>query len=288
MPPPTMRRGRRHRRAGFTLVELLVGLVIIGVVGVSMLRLMLSQNRFYDRQSQQRGARSVARASINYLQSEARMVETAGGVVGADAHEVSLRVPYALGLICGSAGAGGATVVSLLPVDSSMFAGAAPAGTAWRANDGSYTYIDTPPVITNAGASICASAGIVTLPGAGTITVSPELTGAEPGAPMFLYQRVTYAFAPSVLAPGAGRMGLWRTVETTGASEELTAPLGAASHFRFYRVGRDTSDVTVPPLDEIRGLELLLEGESLRPGQGRAAPEQASLRTGVFFANVTP
>ncbi len=95
-----MIRVRRRERTGFTLVELLVGLVIVGIVGASMLRLFLSQNRFYDRQSQQRNARSVARASINYMLSEVRMLETGGGVAAADAHRVSLRVPYALGLVC--------------------------------------------------------------------------------------------------------------------------------------------------------------------------------------------
>lgn len=278
-----MIRVRRRERTGFTLVELLVGLVIVGIVGASMLRLFLSQNRFYDRQSQQRNARSVARASINYMLSEVRMLETGGGVAAADAHRVSLRVPYALGLVCGSASGG--TAVSLLPVDSSAFAGAAPSGMAWRQGSGVYAYIESPPAVASGGAAVCSSAGITTLPGGAVVTVVPGMTGAEPGTPMFLYQRVTYAFAPSNMAPG--RAGLWRTLDTSGVSEELAAPFSVTSRFRFYRAGNDTSDVLVPPVHEIRGLELVLDGESMRPGQGRSAPEQASLRAGVFFANVT-
>ncbi len=35
-------------RRGFTLVELLVGLVVLGIIGAALSRLFLSQARFYD------------------------------------------------------------------------------------------------------------------------------------------------------------------------------------------------------------------------------------------------
>ena len=41
------------------------------------------------------------------------------------------------------------------------------------------------------------------------------------GAPVFIYQTITYSFANSVLVPG--RTALWRTV-AGGAAEEVAVP----------------------------------------------------------------
>ena len=82
-----------------------------------------------------------------------------------------------------------------------------------------------------------------------------------------------------------GRVGLWRTLEATGSTEELAAPFDSVSRFRFYRNANDTSDVAIPPLTEISGVELVLTGASEKPRFGKSSPETAPLRTAVFFTN---
>ena len=82
-----------------------------------------------------------------------------------------------------------------------------------------------------------------------------------------------------------GRLGLWRTVEATGATEEVAAPFQMTSRFRFYRNNNDTSDVVVPPLNEITGVELVLNGASEKPRFDKTIPETAPLNTAVFFVN---
>jgi type II secretory pathway pseudopilin PulG len=276
------RTGLRARR-GVGLVEILISLILAGILGIAVFRLFISQTRFADMQVKMRSARTVSRASINFLLSEARMVETGNGVAAATAgSSITLRIPLAMGIVCGTTG--GATVLSMLPTDSVMIANAALSGYAYRGNGGVYVYTEGATTITAAGTGICTAATVTTVPGGRVLTVLPPLPATvSRGTPVFLYQRVRYSFGSSSSMPG--RQALWRTLEATNTTEELIAPFDASSSFRFYRKTNDTSDVAVPPLNEITGIELLLTGLSQKPRFGSTAPERASLRTAVFFVN---
>ena len=272
-------------RVGIGIPELIVGLVISGIVGIAIVKASLSQTRFADMQHKRRFARSVSRAPMNLLMSEMRMVDNAGGVAAASAasgaSSITVRVPIAMGLVCGQAGGG--TVLSMTPTDSLVLAGAAISGYAYRGTNGSYTYTEGAVTVTSAGAATCTAANITTLPNGRIVTVTPFPGPVTPGRPAFVYQRVRFAFAPSAQLPG--RLGIWRTLEATGVTEELAAPFDNASRFRFYRNANDTSDVAVPPLTEISGVELELSGASEQPRFGKSTPEVSSLRTGIFFVN---
>ena len=269
------------RRRGVTLVELLVAMTLLGIVGGSILRTFTSQARLADMHAKRIDARAVSRAPINMFMSEARMVETGAGVVAATASSVTLRVPVAMGLVCGNNGA--TTVLSLLPVDSVMLASASISGHAYRQASGVYTYAEGATSVTAGGANTCNAASITTVTGGRTVVVTPQMPGGIDGMVAFLYQRVRYDFAPSSMV--AGRTGLWRTLEGSGATEELAAPFDATARFRFYRIDEDTARTVVPPLTEIRGLELRLVGASQQTRFGKASPETSRLQTAVFFTN---
>jgi hypothetical protein len=121
------------------------------------------------------------------------------------------------------------------------------------------------------------------------VSVQPALPAALPavtavGTPVFLIQRMTYEFKPSVALPG--RIALWRTIVATSQADELVAPFDAAARFRFFVVGSDTAQAGVPsPLTSLRGLELNLTSQSERASQGTTAPNQAQAVTAVFFNN---
>ncbi len=269
-------------RTGLTLVELLVALTLMGFIGVTILRTFTSQVRFADLQSKLISARGVARAPVNLFMSEARMVETGSGVVAATATSITLRVPIAMGIVCGASGL--ATVVSLMPVDSTVLASAAISGHAYRQTDGSYAYTEGVTTMIAGGAAICTAASVTTVSSGQTVLLTPALNAAATaGTAAFIYQRIRYEFGPSTLI--SGRVGLWRTLLSTGATEELASPFDASARFRFFRNNNDTSDVAVPPLGEIRGLELSLVGASERPRFGRVTPETSRLQTAVFFLN---
>ena len=269
------------RRRGMTLVELIVATTLLGIVGLSMMRTFISQARFADLQDKKVSARAVSRAPVNLFMSDARMVETGQGVVAASRSSVTLRVPVLMGLVCGTSGS--ATVLSLMPVDSVALASIAISGTAWRTVSGTYVYNEGTTTLTSGGSATCAAASITTVAGGSMVQVTPALAGASVGTVAFVYQRVRFEFAASTAIPGT--TAFWRVLEGTNAADELAAPLDTASRFNFFRNNIDTPQSVVPPLSEIRGLELSLVGTSEKPRFGRTTPEIAKHQTAVFFVN---
>ncbi len=276
-----------NARRGFTLVELLVAMVITSIVGVAVTKLFLSQARFYDLQSQMRRARFVSRTAVNAALSDLRMVEPTGGVVSVSPTTVTLRVPYAVGIVC----ANGATqtTLSLWPVDSTLYATAGFSGYAWRDTLGAYTYLEAGTSVVADNAAVCTAANVTVLANGRVVAVKPALPASLPaavavGTPVFLFQRLTYAFLASTAMPG--RTGLWRTVVGTAQTDELVAPFDSSAKFRFFVVGADTAQSAAPsPLSNLRGLELDFNAQSDRAAEGTAALRQASAVTAVFFNN---
>jgi type II secretory pathway pseudopilin PulG len=262
----------------------MVAVALLSIIGAATLRMLTSQSRFVEQHTKQRSARGVVRSTMNLMLSELRMVEATGGVESASPRAVTVRVPYALGLACGTLGS--ATVVSFLPADSVTLATAAVDGFAWRDYSGRYTYVE--PTVTYRPApdpSPCTVAGITTLPDGRIGEITPAIPGATvDGTPVFLFQRVRYALAPSVTL--RGRLAMWRTSLSSGLAEEIAAPFDSSAVFRFFREAEDTA-TGLPPgsLDELRGIELELTGASEGVRAGKTKPELARQRTAIFFAN---
>lgn len=276
-----MRSRSTAARRGMTIIELLFALIIFGLFGVAAVRLLLSQSRFYDKQLKMREARTVSRASVNVLLSELRMVESTGGVEAVSADAITLRVPYSMGMFCGNSGS--ASVVAVLPTDSTVLANATPSGHAWRDVRGAYTYTNATVATTAGSAAICTAANITTMTGGRVIAVTPVLpAGAAAGDVVFLYQRLRYEFADSGVLPG--RRALWRVNVDANTRDELAAPFHNSSRFRFFEFDRDTSDATATASD-VRGIELVFDAASQTPRAGASAVERSMFRTSVFFNN---
>lgn len=266
------------RRRGFTLVEILLAVVLLGIVGIGMSRLLTSQMRFFQRSTGARDARAVSRNVVNLMRNELRMIEP-NGITAATTTSITARVPYAMGVNCA------ASTVTFVPVDSLIRATAQFAGYAYRDTslNAVYTYVasNTAPV---AGLpATCTGAGITPVPGGDLLFLSPALPALPTGAPVLLFQTITYSIANSVLVPG--RTALWRTV-TGGAAEEIAVPFDPSSVFRFYVSGGTTSQAAVPgTLNTLSGLELVLTGESERNSPGTGTPESSDVRVSIFFRN---
>jgi prepilin-type N-terminal cleavage/methylation domain-containing protein len=297
-------------RRGFTLVELLLSLVVTAIVGGALVRMVVSQARFMDQQEAWRVARSVSRSGINRLMSDLRAVEATQGVEAAAAggQNFTIRVPYAFGILCRVNA--NVTTVSLLPVDSAMFAAPGYSGFAWRHNtSGGYTYVPGTGLPSFPGPNDCLNAlpmgyqgnlaapfAITTLPSingspagqvvnltSGAGLVAPPL-GPAVGSIIFLYRTIQYEFKASVAVPG--RIGLWRTtLGIGGGTEELAAPFANTARVNFYVLNNPTPQAAVPPLGDIRGLELVLDGMSEQTPGGSTAPKTSNVRTSVFFEN---
>jgi prepilin-type N-terminal cleavage/methylation domain-containing protein len=283
-------------RRGFTLIELLISLVVTAIVGGALVRMVLSQARFMDQQEAWREARSVSRGGINRLLSDLRAVEAAGGLVAAAAggQDFTVRVPYAFGVLCGSAA--NIYTVSLLPVDATMFAEPGYTGFARRLADGTYDYHPS-GTLNLAGTTVLCQNGLYdsihTLPSlngspAGSVVNLTRNSGSfatppDRGSVIYLYRDIRYEFKASVAIPG--RTGLWRTKVTSGDTEELAAPFDATARVNFYNLNVTPAQSAVPPLGDVRGLELVLNGMSERTPGGSAGPKTANMTTSVFFEN---
>lgn len=272
-------------RKGLSLTELLVGVVILGIIGMALTRIMVAQARYFDHQKTANLARNVSRGPLNRVVSDLRMVEARGGVTSASATQVTAHVPFAIGVVCETISSG--THISLLPVDSAMFAAEGYSGYAWRDGEGKYHYMMGGSTHDAGDNTRCTTNGVATLTGnqAKVIRIVPKLTDtADVGTPVFLLRDVTYEFKASGTVPGS--TGLYRRVVQTGAEEELSAPYAGDAKFRFYIGSSVTAQSAVPAdLATLRGIELNMTGLSEKiPRQG-AERQTAPFVTAVFFKN---
>jgi prepilin-type N-terminal cleavage/methylation domain-containing protein len=273
-------------RKGFSLSEMLIGMVILAIVGLALTRTLTSQARYFDHQKTSNLARAVSRGPINRVVSDLRMVEAQGGVIAASPTQIDIRVPYAMGVVCGPSN--NTTHIALLPVDSAMYAAPGYSGYAWRGGDGVYRYKEDNQTKSVGTLSVCTDAqiGVLTTGGAKVISISPTLPDtASLGTPVFLYRKIRYSFAASTTLPGT--TGLFRTrLEPGGSSEELSAPYDSNAKFRFFVGSSLTAQDAAPAnLATIRGIELNMIGMSERAPYGATVREKAPFITAVFFKN---
>ena len=273
----------RARRAGFTLTEMLIAMVVLSLIGASLTRVLVVQTRLFSKNAAQRNTRSVTRSAMNMIDSDLRMVEATHGIVSASSSALTVRAPYALGVVCATTG--GITYLSLAPVDSEVFANAGVTGYAWRDTTGVYNFTETALTITSVGAGICNAQSITTLPNGRTVSVSPGLpSGAVPGTVMFFEQQIKYEFKNSVAIPGA--YGLFRTVVSTNSSNELVTPFTNQAVFRYYALNADTSQAAAPnPLSNTTGIEFKLAAQSSTKTENQASLDTTTVTTAVFFRN---
>ena len=278
----------RRARRGFTLVELLVGLVIFAIIGALMTKLITVQGRFFDRQGMANAARNVSRSSLNRVVSDFRMIEASGGVVAASPTSITIREPFSIGVVCRNANGG--TVVTLLPADSTMYANASYYGYAWRNfQTGAYSYVEAGSSRDVADAANCTAVNITMVPGGKIVLLKPALpANAGLGTPVFLISRVRYEFKASVAVPG--KLGLWRTVIAQNGgetAEELVAPFANTAKWKFFTLNGGSVAADLPPADltTLRGLELHLDGTSEYIAPGQVSTENAPFTTAVYFKN---
>lgn len=271
-------------RRGYSIAELMVALVIAGIIGISLTRLVINQARFVGLQQGLMAARSGARAGLNVMAQELHMI-TAGGVIDASIDSITVRVPFAYGVTC-TQPAGGYQAIALLPYDSATYAAASVSGYAWRDSTGTWNYKE-PATLANGVASDCTSGlsqPVTVLTNGKIVRLSPNVVSTAVGNPAYLYQKVRYAFAAS--AQLTGRRALWRTLMSTGQRDELVTPFDTSTHFSFLTGNNLTASASVPAvLDSIRGVKVRLIGQSENPPEGRTTVSSFDLTTNIVFVN---
>lgn len=103
------------RRAGYTLVELLVTMALLGVVGTIVTRMMLDQQRFYQRTNEQMSIRRELRTAMSMLPADLRSMSSVGGDISAfTASSIRFRATVGASIICAKANA---NTLDLPPLD---------------------------------------------------------------------------------------------------------------------------------------------------------------------------
>jgi prepilin-type N-terminal cleavage/methylation domain-containing protein len=97
---------------GFTLVELLVGLVLGGVVLAGAYGVLLSSQRFYRAQAAILEVHQGVRAAVQVLVAELRDLDPGGGdIVAIGPDSISIHAPRRLAFVCANPRTGGRLVV---------------------------------------------------------------------------------------------------------------------------------------------------------------------------------
>jgi len=272
-------------RRGFSLAELMVAMVIAGIIGVALTRLVINQARFTSAQDGAMRARSGARSALNALMYDLRQV---GGrsVVAASQDSITLRVPYAFGVACVQVS--GTTVVALLPPDSALYADGQASGYVWRDSSGTWRRVEPATAAPTSTASCTGATPPIVVPSGPAAAVAAALTPNDvatfPGALVRVYQNIRYAFAPSVQL--SGRRALWRRVLSSGASDEIVVPFDTSAHFEFLVGPMLRPRTTVPgSLDSITGIRAVLVATSEQAPEGRTQPTKFTMTSDLVFRN---
>src|SRR3989441_55424 len=100
-----MSRGRR----GFTMIELLVAIVLLGIVSAALYRVLVNNQRLYMAQTQRIDLSQNIRAAGTILPAEFRELDASeGDITAMSATSVSIRAMRWLGFACNVPGLGGA------------------------------------------------------------------------------------------------------------------------------------------------------------------------------------
>ncbi|HEY3219313.1 MAG TPA: type II secretion system protein [Gemmatimonadales bacterium] len=113
----------RHRRSGFTLVEILVTLIFMGLFAAAMVKLLLRQQRFYNSTSQVIQTRSQIRQAAFMLPADLRGISRLGGdIVAMTDSSIDFRSVFGSSVACmvNNAGAWISTVPVKLAKGSAM------------------------------------------------------------------------------------------------------------------------------------------------------------------------
>jgi prepilin-type N-terminal cleavage/methylation domain-containing protein len=132
---PRLTRARR----GFTITELLITLGILSVIGLIVSRLMIGQQRFYQRTTEQMGMRRELRSAMSLIPADLRSISSSGGDLTAIGHDsVQFRAVIGASIICNR---NNATTMDLPPLDmarntlTSWYSRPVAGDTAWVFND---------------------------------------------------------------------------------------------------------------------------------------------------------
>lgn len=243
---------------GFSLVEILVALVIVGLVGAAVTRVLTSQSEFYGRSDDRTYAQQSLRAGADLFSTELRMASP-GNLMAAAPESVSVRHDIVRAVVCDSDDLTGEVSVFVydsveginLDPDVRGYRFSGPHAETWEGWTTSLLSISL-----GSGQSECESRGAPqgreswryrTL-GGGLLSGSLD-TLPPRGATLVRYGRLTYELAPSGFESGA--LAIWRN------GQELVSPFRDGATFEYVMAdGSVETSVDSANLPDVRAVRL--------------------------------
>lgn len=265
--------GRARREAGFTLVELLIGLVLSVLVLGAVFQMVFTQNSMYGRQQGLADARQSLRGAGTLLAWELRHVSPEeGDLYAIDEDSVTLRSFDGLGVVClkrlnnrqyglhsvtGDIVAGDSVVV--YGVNSQRTA-----DDSWRALA---VEAAGPPAGLGMNSACTGWTGTVEQAVQVTVSASADTAGMRIGAPVRSFRRRTYRMIQ--------RDGLWwlGMREGDGSYELLTGPLRAGDGLGLRFMDTSGSVTTVPA--NVSAVEFVLRAQARAARTAGQMPEDS-------------
>lgn len=253
----------QRSRSGFSLVEVLIVIVIMGIIGGALMRSMLTMQRGTERQTQQADMQSDLRASAGLLPAELRELAAGMDILAATPDSIAYQAMRATGFVCGVVMPDKVAVLN-----STLY--------KYRdiehTRDGLLVYVEGDQAetlddkwethsITNATTAAC-SGGNATL-----LTVTPDLDplalGADgipvAGAPVRTFETMTLKL---YTADGRGWLGA-RSMSAGEPIQPVLGPLDAGAGVQFiYRDAAGADLGAAPVLADIRGIDIVVVGET--------------------------
>jgi prepilin-type N-terminal cleavage/methylation domain-containing protein len=103
-------------RRGFTLVELMIALVLLGIVSAAVYQVLISDQRIYQAQTQRIDLQQNIRAAATILPAEFRVLNASDGdILAMSSDSIRIRAMRAFGIICS------APVLGVVPPNGRLF-----------------------------------------------------------------------------------------------------------------------------------------------------------------------
>jgi prepilin-type N-terminal cleavage/methylation domain-containing protein len=274
------------QRRGFTLIEVLLALVIMGMVTGAIYQLLNTNQRLSLAQAEQVNLQSNVRTGSLVVPNELRELKTVLGsgdptqndVTVADANGITYRAMRGLGFLCQNAGA------NEVRIDASTWSGTR---TPEATRDGLYVFWDQDPddedddswvqlAITGVANSTCGAVPAVSL------TV-PGVPAVPAGTPVRVFELMRL----DIDQDASGEYWLWaESINGGGGPQRLLGPL---TNNGFQLQYLNSAGNVTAALDAITSIRITVRGltdDAVRAaGTGTLAHAQEALATQVLLRN---
>jgi prepilin-type N-terminal cleavage/methylation domain-containing protein len=281
-------------RRGFTLIELMIALVLLGMISAAVYQVLVSDQRIYQAQTQRIDLQQNIRAAVTILPAEFRVLDASDGDIYAmSSDSIKIRAMRAVGVVCDTPILGGALAARGITVRNALLFGSRPftAGTdslliyyegnpGTRSDDG---WVSGDLALT--GVALCVGDG---RPGTRlTTNLKPfllpkqNLPGAIPlGAPVWGFEVDTYKLYQA--ADGKWYLGL----RNAGGLQPMVGPLMGANGLTLSYY--DAAGVVTAVPANVAQIEIRVRGQTAQPirlADGTQTNQVDSIVTRVTLRN---